>query len=320
MSKAAAHVLEGFTEENLRKMAQQERIDVSECKRKGQVVDILTSQTEALGIRQVTSYLNTEQLEDLTECLKLEFDQKPLKSQMHKRLYERMEEQGVAAFMEKNYDEKQITLFIELLNQEPASEGKKALANQAGRLISTAGLEVFLSRFDAPFLKELMRNLGLKCDTDSKTKIIRALSTGTSARSDGKTQEEVVFSKEKLTIKKGISYQDIFQHYNTEEIRDWCRDNGLKVSGNKPELIKRILAYFDGDKENTMATQKTEKKEKPKSSAKGGKAESKEESQSEESEEEVKKPVEKPVEKAKTSPKSPKKNQTAKTTGRAKAK
>lgn len=39
--------------------------------------------------------------------------------------------------------------------------------------------------------------------------------------------------------------------YSVEELKEFAKDNDLLVSGSKKELIKRILAWFDGDKENT---------------------------------------------------------------------
>jgi hypothetical protein len=36
-----------------------------------------------------------------------------------------------------------------------------------------------------------------------------------------------------------------------EELKEFAKENELLVSGTKKELIKRILAWFEGDKENT---------------------------------------------------------------------
>jgi len=33
------------------------------------------------------------------------------------------------------------------------------------------------------------------------------------------------------------------------EVRDYCKVNGLKSSGKKKELINRILAYLNGEEE-----------------------------------------------------------------------
>jgi len=68
--------------------------------------------------------------------------------------------------------------------------------------------------------------------------------------------------KKKKAIEKGITFEDIFQHYYVNEVRDWCREHELKTSGKKGDLIKRILAFLDGDEEATKAGQKKKKREK----------------------------------------------------------
>jgi len=166
----------------------------------------------------------------------------------------------------------------------PYQTKKKELVEQAVELVNNFGLQTFFSKFDVPFLKDCLADLNLKCSTESKVKIIQALSSQTDAVGDGASRE-VKFSKDKKTIKKGISYQDIFQHYYFEEIQEWCRENDLKVSGTKPDLIKRILSFLDGDIENTKAVNrpvkekvepvKSKKTEKSKKEEKGTKKEEK---------------------------------------------
>jgi len=70
-------------------------------------------------------------------------------------------------------------------------------------------------------------------------------------------------SKTKPDLVKGVEYQDEFQHYYLEELVEFAKKNGLKVSGTKKELIQRIIAWLEGDKENTLAgTKKTPKRRK----------------------------------------------------------
>jgi len=61
-------------------------------------------------------------------------------------------------------------------------------------------------------------------------------------------------SKRKKPIEKGITYEDIFQHYYVEEVKDWCKAHNLKTSGRKKELIKRILDFLEGGKEGLVST------------------------------------------------------------------
>jgi len=108
-----------------------------------------------------------------------------------------------------------------------------------------------------------MDDLNLKCQTDSRIAILDAIATQTAAKQpQTKEVKEIVFSKEKKEIKKGITFQDIFQHYNLDEIQLWAKENGLKVSGTKKVLIDRILAYLEGEKENILAGSRLKPKKK----------------------------------------------------------
>eukprot|EP01080_Neovahlkampfia_damariscottae_P000194 gene194-4440_t len=78
-------------------------------------------------------------------------------------------------------------------------------------------------------------------------------------------EEEKEEKKEikKVEFKKGITFQDLYDSYYTNELSDYCLKNGLKKSGSKKELIKRILNYlnFDIKEEVKSKKRKNESKE-----------------------------------------------------------
>lgn len=72
-------------------------------------------------------------------------------------------------------------------------------------------MEIVLSHLEVNFLKQLMKDTELSCTTSSRDRIVEALCEGKVAKAEEKKEETIVFSKEKLPLKKGITYQDIFQ-------------------------------------------------------------------------------------------------------------
>jgi hypothetical protein len=53
----------------------------------------------------------------------------------------------------------------------------------------------------------------------------------------------------KLTA--GMTRMDIDEHYRKEDLRKYCNEKGLKPSGDKNELIRRVKHYLDtGEKEH----------------------------------------------------------------------
>lgn len=338
---APTEVFKTFTLEQLQVIAKHERIHEKnidlDLSKKSAVVKAVSREATDAGVRQLVSLFKLATLKEICEPLELDLSKNNPnhKGTYQKRLKEKMVEMGIADFLNEFMDEKRLKIFVETLGEAPEGKDKKTLVEQATRLINFTGISTFLSTFDTHFLQELMSEMKLKCKTDNKTTILEAIAMQTDARSEesSKDREDLTFSKEKLPIKKGITYQDIFQHYNVEELVDYCRENELKVSGKKPILINRILDFLDGDLENTTAINRSEKKEKKddkkekketkekksqkKEKKETKKKEEKKESESEESEEEQesasepeekveKKEVEKPA-----SPKNPKKSPAA---------
>jgi len=250
---------------DLLKIASQEGLKVKDKPTKQNVLDVITSEIEDAGIKQVTAQMKLVDLQEITKPLEIGPGKGncPTKTVLRKRLIEYIEAMGLEEFLKKHTTSQTLAIFIRAVDDEPNGNAKDKLIPQAASLINLIGFTTFFSRFDTPFLQHLMTENNLKFNTDSKDKIIYALATLSNAKKDNSIQKDVVFSEKKLPIQKGITYQDIFQHYLKSEIFDWCKENGLKVSGSKKELINRILAFLGGDKENTVSVN-NEKPEKRK--------------------------------------------------------
>jgi len=262
---SSKEIFNAFPGDSLVQMIKQEKIsgvDVTDSKSK--LVEAIAIYVEDLGTTQVVSRLSLVDLETLCEPLNIDHEGNNVtKTVLQKRLKEKICEMGIQEFLKNHTDEKTILFFLEAHGVAQAGDKFNNQVQLASNLIIESGATAFISRFDVRFLQDLMEDMNLKCSTTSKNKIVDAIIHRTSAKAEVVQKEEIVFSEKKLTIAEGITYQDIFQHYYLEEIQDWCRANGLKVSGTKAVVIKRILAYFDGDKENTMASENvpTKKKE-----------------------------------------------------------
>jgi len=256
-----------------------------------------------VGMKQVTSQMKLIQLAHLTAPLKIDHGtNNPTKTVLRRRLVERMEEQGLEKFLAKSaMNSELLSILIQAADEKPLSKDKDKLIAQAIEIVNLVGFQAFFSRFDTSFLQHLLTHMDLKCDTDSKDKIVYALATQTNAKKQKTQHKEIVFSEEKEEIQKGITYQDIYQHYYREELLEWSKKNGLKVTGSKKQLILRILAFLEGDKENTMANanKKEDKKKVEKtSSKKSNKKEQEGKTDEQESEQEEEVPAKKEDRKA----------------------
>jgi len=196
--------------------------------------------------------------------------------------------------------------FLQVLDADPVSKNHEELVQQVIELINWTGVHAFLTRFDVSFLKEIMEDLDLDCGSDNKANIVMAIVNGTDAEPGKAVRKQVAPSKKKPKMKAGITKEDLQQYYYKDEMVAYCEEKGLIKSGKKSEIIKRIVAFHNGDKENTMApanktkasAEKSAKAEKPKK--KESEPEQSEESGSDESEGEEEQPKKETTKKEKT--------------------
>lgn len=283
----AEKVFSSLESDSLHDIIEHENIFIDEEEpKKGQLVAGIVKYVEQVAFNLMSEQLSRDELEQACKHVKADLSgtgKHPTKAVLRKRLLEKMEETGLNKFLDKFHDNIDLLVsFSDTVGLEEEEEPEKIVgknkAKEIGKEIDRVGMEAVFSRFDVNFLKGLCEQLNITANTINKSKVIKAIITGKSVKAsttaastikkakEASMQEakEAAKKKSQPSIKKGITYQDMFQQYLRQELFDWCKKNGLKVSGSKPELIKRILAYLDGDIENTMAVEnkKVGKKEK----------------------------------------------------------
>jgi len=221
-----------------------------------------------------------------------ESDNKNSKTVLIKKLAAAAEKQGINDFLNEHCSVDQLKSIAEDIDIE-ASDKKEELVKQIGNSVRTMGLEGFLSAFNVDSLQDVCEDLKLKTHhSNNKRKLIEAIVTKKDVEQEPKKKKaKVEASKKKKPIQKGSTYDDIFQHYYVGEVREFCKEKGLKTSGKKAVLIKRVLAYLEGDEESTKAQprgkgKKTDSSTKREKEAQNGKEEEEEKAEKEEEEEE----------------------------------
>jgi len=294
MSKAITSVFQKLTLTQLKRMAKVEGIELEDDPDKKEIANALAVQVFDIGVRMLTAKMSKVDLNDAVTGLDIDFGEieNPKKVVLSKRLNEQLANLGMEKYLTKHASNDVISRFADLLEVEfpknfdlTDEDSKKEAVSQITERVYFFGNQSLLDRFDIPFLQSICKEYGLKGETNTKSKLVYALSSqtnikdlpsfnpGAQAANEARMEAalESANKSKRPSISKGVSYQDMFQLYNLDELVDWCRDNDLKVSGKKPDVIKRILAFLDGDKENTMSTannkpaeKKTEKKQEKK--------------------------------------------------------
>jgi len=156
-----------------------------------------------------------------------------------------MEKVGPKAFLEKFKPETLEPLFDTLDLTTPSSKSKyvDAILSEAD---SNGVLNLFAS-FTPKKLLEFAEACGLKVHSTSMETLLDSLlyqeDHEPAKKKKAKTEKP---SKKKPAIKKGITKVDLNSHYYRDELAEYCKDNGLRVQGNKKDFINRILAHVEG--------------------------------------------------------------------------
>jgi len=215
------------------------------------MVNKLAKSVEESGIRTLLGNLKREELAALAtkaNCLK-EDDNKHNKTVLTRRLQGVIADSNIHDFLSENADEDLLKSISAAIDVEGDSDKKEDLINAVTDAVRAFGLDSFFSSFEAEQLQDVAEDLKLKTGkTANKRKLVECIVNKKDAEKEPKAKKQrVEASKKKQEIEKGVTYEDIFQHYYVTEVRQWCKDHGLKTSGKKGALIRRILAYLDGD-------------------------------------------------------------------------
>ena len=93
----------------------------------------------------------------------------------------------------------------------------------------------------------------------------------TSEKSEGKISREErdrEIRENRPPLEKGITKDEIFQNYWANEIKDFCKENGIKTQGSKMDLIRRIVEFLDDPEKKGFTAKKRKRKAGSKKNAK----------------------------------------------------
>lgn len=252
---------------------------------KKKMINSITDAIESSGVKNLLANIKRDDLTKVAEGAALELKEKDnakSKAVLTKKLSAAIAKEGVNDFLNEHCTVEVLKLIAADMDID-ASDKKEDLVESIGDAVRKVGMETYFGSFDVDQLQDVAEDLGLKTHrTSNKRKLVDCIVNKKDAPKEPKAKKpKVEFSKKKKAIQKGSTYEDVFQHYYVGEVRDWCKEHGLKTSGKKGVLIKRILAFLEGDEESTKA--------KPKTGGKGksnGKAEKEQKDEAKEEEEE----------------------------------
>ena len=180
-----------------------------------------------------------------------------------------------------------LTKFLAALGmEEDSSKEEKADAVMEELLIT--GLKLGFTAMAKEFINDVCDALKISKSGTKKACVNRIIGQSYPHYLEANTPEKEEREKNDITkIKEGITFEDLYQFY-AEELVEFAKQNGLKKTGSKKIMCKRILKFLAGD-ETTTKPLKPGQRHKKKKGGKKRKADEKEGEEKEDKEEEEEK-------------------------------
>jgi len=222
----------------------------------------LAADVSKVGIKRLLKSLKVDALKALASKLEEEKQNTRAKNVLVKRIYDALADNPKAYF--ESLDAKHLKPTCENLDISGGNKAKQI--EQILQVADEFGLDHCFSSFPVSVLQAFTSSCGLTVQTSSVEILVDCLIKQTNFKKKKKEKKELKVSDKQPNIKKGISKIDLHHWYYRNELGDWCKENGLKNTGNKKELVDRILEYLD---DPAKAKEKAEKAKNKKSA--GGK-------------------------------------------------
>lgn len=222
------------------------------------IVNSIQYDIEEAAVRHLVQIMSKVQLEMAVDTLEIDHGNNNPKSKMvlQKRLRESMVDGGVKQWLKNCSDNEVVQQIGKALGIRGFSTmGIRVLYKAIEDELDLIGTQIVFGALNLPILKDCAAELEIPNHehATTKTALIKALTLGGEISAPQKAKRGGKRKPKFLPLEECETYDQIFQHYLLETLVAWCKDNGLKTSGTKKTIINRILAFNDGDTENTMA-------------------------------------------------------------------
>jgi hypothetical protein len=190
-------------------------------------------------------------------------------------------EGGLEVFLTK-LNQPTLEEFVKLLDFETDATTKDQFSYDIADEVLLLGTRVLIEKASAATLKDALKTIGKKVSgkkAELEDRLLNEAFPGIIEENEEKDSETPKKSKSatpkqspalknaeiiqnRKPLEKGITYDEVFQGYWADELKDFCRKNGLRATSNKKDLIKRILNWFENPEEKGFPEKKRKKKQK----------------------------------------------------------
>jgi hypothetical protein len=265
-------------------------VSVEQGANKTDIIDSLIDWCYETGIVKFINDVDVEKLKESMKEAHVAVDKSASKNKLREQFLDAVssDERGLEGFLGKMQLDT-LKYFVKLLDFETDASTKKQFADDIADEILLNGVQELFESMKLPDLKEAAKLIGVNSSGSKPMLLDRILNEAfpgillddveakgkkkqTRTREEWKKIRQEANEKIRANrpeLKKGITRDEIFQNYWDQELKDFCVKHNLKKSGNKNELIKRILAYLE-DPTQTGFKERKKRKDGPKTDKSAG--------------------------------------------------
>jgi hypothetical protein len=285
-----AELMKKLSLPTLNTLVEGREVSVEQGANKTDIIDSLIDWCYETGIVKFINDVDVEKLKESMKEAHVAVDKSASKNKLREQFLDAVssDERGLEGFLGKMQLDT-LKYFVKLLDFETDASTKKQFADDIADEILLNGVQELFESMKLPDLKEAAKLIGVNSSGSKPMLLDRILNEAfpgillddveakgkkkqTRTREEWKKIRQEANEKIRANrpeLKKGITRDEIFQNYWDQELKDFCVKHNLKKSGNKNELIKRILAYLE-DPTQTGFKERKKRKDGPKTDKSAG--------------------------------------------------
>jgi hypothetical protein len=242
---------------------------------KSEIIKILSEDVRDVGFTRMLKAIKLKELKSLGEIISKQKEEDriaTIKRVLEKKIKDHTDEVGQEVFFNSvpSIVKKEIINTLDLEVPNDPKEYTQAILDEA----ESIGQDYFFSSFSTENLAKFATSCGLDVDSLSQNVLVDCIMNLQSYKAPKRKPTPKPSKKKPEKITKGIAKIDLEVYYSKDELVEYCKTNKIPISGNKRDLIAKILAHIEGreiplpkgkkrrKKKSDKETEKKEKKEK----------------------------------------------------------
>jgi hypothetical protein len=214
---------------------------------KSEIIKILSEDVRDVGFTRMLKAIKLKELKLLGEIISKQKDEEriaTIKRVLENKIKDHTDDVGQEVFFNSvpSAVKKEIITTLDVEVPSDPKEYTQAILEEA----ESIGQDYFFSSFSTENLAKFATSCGLDVDSLSQNVLVDCIMNLQSYKAPKKKPTPKPSKKKPEKISKGIAKIDLEVYYSKDELVEYCKTHKIPISGNKRDLIAKILAHIEG--------------------------------------------------------------------------